>query len=616
MSRALRGWPRFFSFLRFSRQEKRPNGRVENPGTKTILIVDDRPTNRRVLLAMLTHCGHRLLEADSGAQALKIVRKENPDLVIADILMPKMDGYEFVRRLRRDRRIAHTTVVFYTASYIEAESRKLAKACGVHHILVKPVQSEEVLKVVEEALAMPSRASGPLSTPEFPNGHLRVFTDKLAEKVYDLEDLNTRLEAEIAERQRVVAELRLAHEEARCAREDAERANRAKDNFLATLSHELRTPLTPVLLCVAALEQESAIEPEFRQQLAMMRRNVELEARLIDDLLDHTRIANGKLQLVQSGPVDVHSLLLDTEQIVGSDARQKSIHLQFDLTASEHHVGGDSARLHQVFWNVMKNAIKFTPSGGRVTVRTANPTPGQFALTIEDTGSGIDPQMLPVIFRVFGQGDTPEPQPLGGLGLGLSISRAIMELHGGTIRAESAGPGLGALFTIQLATVLPFPSSQMSDSANSQNGQTKSQPLRLLVIEDHEPTMAVLARLLRRHGHNVLTACTVKGALLLASTNSFDLVISDLGLPDGSGIDLMRQLGQQYGLRGVALSGYGMAEDRARTQQAGFLAHLVKPINFEQLQNLLQQVAPNIGPKAALDAPASLQLAGAVELGA
>ena len=370
-----------------------------------------------------------------------------------------------------------------------------------------------------------------------------------------------------------------------------------------------------MLLCVAALEHESAIEPEFRQQLAMMRRNVELEARLIDDLLDHTRIANGKLQLVQSGPVDVHSLLLDTEQIVGSDARQKSIHLQFDLTASEHHVGGDSARLHQVFWNVMKNAIKFTPSGGRVTVRTANPTPGQFALTIEDTGAGIDPQMLPVIFRVFGQGDTPEPQPLGGLGLGLSISRAIMELHGGTIRAESAGPGLGARFTIQLATVLPFPSSQVLDSANSQNGQTKSQPLRLLVIEDHEPTMAVLARLLRRHGHDVLTACTVKGALLLASTNSFDLVISDLGLPDGSGIDLMRQLAQQYGLRGVALSGYGMAEDRVRTQQAGFLAHLVKPINFEQLQNVLQQVAPAVESKAALEVSASLQSAGAIEMG-
>ena len=191
-----------------------------------------------------------------------------------------------------------------------------------------------------------------------------------------------------------------------------------------------------------------------------------------------------------------------------------------------------------------------------------------------------------------------------------------MELHGGTIRAENAGPGRGALFTIQLATVLPFPSSQVLDGTNSQNGRTKAQPLRLLVIEDHEPTIAVLARLLRRQGHDVLTAGTVKDALLLASTNSFDLVVSDLGLPDGSGIDLMRQLAQQYGLRGIALSGYGMAGDRVRTEQAGFLAHLVKPINFEQLQHVLQQVVPGVESKAASVVSASLQLAESIESGA
>ena len=569
---------------------------------KTILIVDDRPTNRRVLVAILAHLGHRLLEANSGARGLKIVRQEKPDLIIADILMPKMNGYEFVRKLRRDRKIADTAVVFFTASYIEEESRKLAKACGVHHIIVKPVKPTEVFKIVNKALARRSRASGPLSVRELARKHLRVVTDKLADKVCELEEVNTRLQIEIAERKRVVEELQVAHEEAHCAKEDAERANRAKDKFLANLSHELRTPLMPVLLCAAALEQEGEIKPEFREQLAMMRRNVELEARLIDDLLDLTRITQGRLQLVQSGPVDVHSLLLHTEQIVGSEARKKSIHLQFDLAASEHHIGGDGARLHQVFWNLILNSIKFTPPNGQVMVRTANPAPGQFVLTVEDTGGGIDPQSLPVIFRAFEQGDTRELQPSSGLGLGLSISKAIVELHGGTICAESAGIGRGSTFTVALTTVLPFSSAEASHAKKLQQSQSSSRPLRLLVIEDHDPTMAVLARLLRSDGYDVLSACTVAGALSLASTNCVDLVISDLGLPDGCGLDLMRQLSQKYGLQGIALSGYGMPEDRASTQQAGFVAHLVKPINFEQLRLALQQIAPAAETRAISEA--------------
>jgi signal transduction histidine kinase len=596
MSRSLEPWRQLFALRGLCKREKPLTGQVKNwsadPSTKTILIVDDRPTNRRVLVAILAHCGHRLLEADSGAAALKIVRKQNPDLVIADILMPKMDGYEFVRRLRLDRKIAHTAVVFYTAYYIEEESRKLAKACGVHHILVKPVNPREVLRIVAEALSMQAGASRPLAAPAFAQRHLHLITGKLAEKVDDLEKLNTKLEAEVAKRKQIVKELRVAHAEARRAREDAERANHAKDKFLANLSHELRTPLTPVLMCAAALEQERTIEPEFRQQLAMMRRNVEIEARLIDDLLDLTRIAHGKLQLVQSGPVDVHSLLLHTEQIVGDDARQKSIHLQFDLTASEHHVGGDAARLHQVFWNVIKNAIKFTPAGGKVTVHSANPAPGQFVLKVEDTGAGIDPQTLPIIFRAFEQGDAQGLQARGGLGLGLLISKSIMELHGGTIRAESAGPGRGAIFTIEVATVLPFPSAQVVDDADPQQSRAETRRLRLLVVEDNEPTLAVLDRLLRQQGHDVLTASTVSGALILAAAHQFDFVISDIGLPDGSGLDLMRQLTKDYGLRGISLSGYGMTEDRVKAQQAGFLAHLVKPINFEQLHDLLQQIAP------------------------
>jgi signal transduction histidine kinase len=587
-------WPRHCAPTKFFRQEETSIGAPKHSRvdvkTKTILIVDDRPANRQLLLGMLTNHGHRVLEAESGVKGLKMVRKEKPDLIIADILMPKMHGYEFVHKLRSDRKIAHTKVVFFAAGYIEEESRKLAKACGVHHVIVKPVKPEEVIQIVNKALARRTRASRSRSAHDLARKHLRVVTDKLAGKVCELEELNAKLQSKGAERERMVNESLLAHAEARHARDEAERANCAKDDFLAILSHELRTPLTPVLMCATALEQEESIEPELRAQLTMIRRNVQLEARLIDDLLDLTKIARGTLQLVGSGSIDVHSLLTHTREIVENDASQKSVQLDFELMASEHHVRGDATRLHQVFWNLVKNAIKFSMVGGRITVRTFNPLPGEFVLTVEDTGAGIARQTLPVIFRAFEQGESREARAGGGLGLGLAISKAIIEAHGGTIRAESAGPGLGAMFTIELAAVLPFPSAAVAEP--EPRFRTAPPRLRLLVIEDHEPTMMVLVRLLRHYGHDVFTAENVERALAVAAAHSFDLVISDLGLPDGNGIDLMRQLAKEYGLRGIALSGYGMPEDRAKTKQAGFLAHLVKPINFDQLQSALQVFAP------------------------
>jgi signal transduction histidine kinase/response regulator of citrate/malate metabolism len=556
---------------------------------KAILIVDDRGENRAVLIAMLAHRGYRFIEADSGAEGLSVVRTVKPDLIIADILMSKMDGYEFVRQLRLDPKVARTPVIFYTANYMEKEARKLARDCGVFHVIVKPAEPEEVYKVVDEVFAAAPPALvpklGPAST--FAKEHLQLVTDKLAQKVDDLEALNAKLQDEIEERKRIEKQLR-------AAREEAEEANRAKDKFLANLSHELRTPLTPVLLSASALEQNESIESELRQQLAMIRSNIELEARLIDDLLDLTRIAKGQLQLVQSGPVDIHSLVKHAEQIVHNDAVKRSIQVQFELNASEYHVDGDAARLHQVFWNLFKNAIKFTRSNGLITVRTENPKPGQIALSVEDTGMGIDPDALPFIFHGFGNGGRQRRGGSDGLGLGLPIAKAIVDLHGGTIRAESPGRGLGATFAIDLTTTRPFSSSKRA-AVPTTEPKGESNPLRLLVIEDHEATLDILARLLRSHGHNVLTATTVKDAILLACTHSFDLVISDLGLPDGNGIDLMRQLTNDYGLRGIALSGYGMASDRAKTEAAGFLSHLVKPVDFGQLERVLREAAPLAG---------------------
>ncbi|MDQ3115423.1 MAG: ATP-binding protein [Verrucomicrobiota bacterium] len=388
--------------------------------------------------------------------------------------------------------------------------------------------------------------------------------------------LNAELEQRVSDR---TAELSRVNDELR-------RANGAKDDFLAALSHELRTPLTPVLMTAAMMESDATLEPEQREQLAMMRRNVELEARLIDDLLDLTRITRGKLEL-HYGRADIHVLLEHTEGIIRSDAHGKGVRVQLYLEARDHIANGDAARLQQVFWNMLKNAIKFTPEGGEVAVRTSNSEDNRVCVEVCDNGVGIDPEFLPSIFNPFTQGNRQAAGATSGLGLGMSISKTIVELHGGSIRAQSDGLGRGAKFTVELAT----DSSVTPPQLTAPSERSKKPRYHLLVVEDHQPTLDVLARLLCKQGHQVETASSVEAALALAAAGTaFDLVISDLGLPDGNGIDLMVQLRRDFGLRGIALSGYGMDEDLARTKRAGFLAHLVKPIDFERLNRVIEQV--------------------------
>lgn len=308
---------------------------------------------------------------------------------------------------------------------------------------------------------------------------------------------------------------------------------------------------------------------------------------MIDDLLDLTRISRGTLQL-SLATADIHSLLTHTEEIVRSDADTKRVELQFQLKAAEHHVVGDSGRLHQVFWNVLKNAIKFTPSGGSIIVRTANPVAGQIRLEFTDTGIGIEEEFRASVFQPFVQGDVRPDSALSGLGLGMSISKTIVELHDGTIDVASTDRGHGATFVVELATTA---ANEAAATAPRRPLSSSRHTYRLLVVEDHQPTLQVLARLLRKQGHDVQTASTVEAARDFAANQEFDLVISDIGLPVGNGVDLMTELTRDYGLRGIALSGYGMDEDFARTRDAGFIAHLVKPIDFERLNHVLEQVA-------------------------
>ena len=405
-------------------------------------------------------------------------------------------------------------------------------------------------------------------------------------------------------------------EELSRAKEAAEAANKAKDNFLAILSHELRTPLTPVLAAVALLEDDENIPPHVLRELEMIRRNIEVEARLIDDLLDVTGIVRGKLQLNRQ-VVDVRSLLEHAMKIycVGAAAK-KNLRVSMEIAATETHVLADGSRMTQVFWNLLQNSCKFTPEAGSIDIRVYNEFSDALAsddlatngietsgaalvVEIRDSGIGISPENMPRIFNAFEQGERARTRVFGGLGLGLAISRAIVELHGGTISAESEGKDKGAKLLIRLHTVRP--PSVPRDSAKPAplaGTTTPARSLRVLLVEDHADTAHQLTRLLRAAGHEVTLAGSIREAQELIATTeqedperSFNILISDLGLPDGSGHDLMRDLVRHHPMPGIALSGYGMNDDIRDSIDAGFSRHLTKPVNWQELKTAIQKIA-------------------------
>ena len=374
------------------------------------------------------------------------------------------------------------------------------------------------------------------------------------------------------------------YDAAQKARMDAERANRAKDGFLAMLSHELRTPLTPVLTSVLTLEAEENLSEETRESLQMIRRNVELEARLIDDLLDLTRISKGKVQLSRE-VVDAHLLLRNAVDICQSEIEQKKLALQLDLAAMKVDLLADPARLQQIFWNLIKNAVKFTPKGGRLTINTSNEADGELRVSITDTGLGIDREMLPKIFDAFEQA---EQTRLGGLGLGLAISKALIEMHDGRIVAESGGRDQGSTFSV-FFPVAEGEARQISSTAPLPQRSRTS--LRILLVEDHEDTNRSLTNLLRRRGYHVQPAMTFRAALDHAANEQFDVLVSDIGLPDGSGIDLLQKLNIARPIPGIALTGFGMESDIRQSRDVGFSHHLIKPVDLNKLDSIIQEVA-------------------------
>jgi signal transduction histidine kinase len=398
----------------------------------------------------------------------------------------------------------------------------------------------------------------------------------------------------VAETRLLAASLDHARIAVRKALADAEAANLAKDRFFAAISHELRTPLSPVVLAVVAMGARPDLPSDVREDVAMMRRNLELETRLMDDLLDLSRVASGKLRL-EVQPTHIHEVLRHALDTVKSDVTGKRLAIRTELRASVDRVTGDPARLQQVFWNLLRNAIKFTPEGGEIVVSTTTDEDRQrrrLVVEVRDTGQGIAAAALTRIFDAFEQGDPAVTQQFGGLGMGLAISKAVVDMHGGTIRARSDGPGLGATFAVTLDTESAAHAQASPPRAPEAQQQPAAVRSRVLLVEDHVDTARLLARLLSRSGHAVQTATSVAMALeLAASAGPFDVVVSDVGLPDATGYELMRQVRDLYGLKGIALTGYGMEDDLRRSRAAGFVEHLTKPVDLRELEQAIQRVA-------------------------
>lgn len=405
----------------------------------TILVVDDRSSNREYLITLLGYAGYRLLEATNAREALQSLRDEQPDLVIADIVMPEIDGFEFVRQLRADPAIAQTRVIFYTATYLEGEARTLAQSCGVSHIMVKPAEPQVIMETVRDALAIEQPLTAPPASSQFEREHNRLLLDKLTQKVDELELINSDLEQRVAER---TAELAAANTY-------LQELNHLKDEMLLVASHDLRSPLSAILLMSELLLEEGRDAPI--EQYEHFLKNIHAASRhmmtLISDLLDLAKIESGQFELDRA-PVYVSDLARRAIEAVSFNANAKGIELSITIVPGEPQVHADLLKLSQVLHNLLHNAIKFTSDGGHIHV-IVQPEPQGVQFSVADSGLGMTEEDLQHIFERFKQAHVRGTAGERGSGLGLTIVQMLVELHGGSINVASI-PGQGSTFTVHL----------------------------------------------------------------------------------------------------------------------------------------------------------------------
>lgn len=521
-----------------------------------LLVVDDEESLRITTAAIFEKEGYIVDTASSGDEAIELLNKADYDLVLTDLHMEGGDGLSVLNQIRRH---APLTISVVLTGFASVESAIAALQEGAYDYLVKPCDIESMKHTIRRGVE-----------------HRRLMLAEQKART-DLQQLNLDLEQRIEER---TAEL------TRLNAELAE-ANRAKDVFLATLSHELRTPLTPVVGWIKLLRSGTLDEKSVLQALDAIERNAWLQSRLIDDLLDTSRIATGKLHF-EPKPTDLNVVVKAAVDTVRASAAARNIELSMSLWPSSLVVMGEPVRLQQIAWNLVSNAIKFTDSGGKVTVTTGF-SDKQAHLVVADTGVGIDSEFLPHVFDRFRQADGSTSRRHGGLGLGLAIADALAKMHGGRLEARSEGQGLGSCFTLRvsLAMTEKIAAEIVEEKVHSLQG------LDVLIVEDSEDTLTLLGAIFAREGANVTTASSAAEALHQAVLKRPSIIVSDIGMPETDGYQLLEQMRLIPGLSGVpaiAISGYASEEDREHALAAGYMALVPKPIDVDVLFGLIQDL--------------------------
>jgi signal transduction histidine kinase len=565
-----------------------------------ILLVDDHEENLLALEAILTDESYNLVRARSGREALREVLARDFAIILLDVAMPDLDGYETASIIRQRDRSRDTPIIFLTANYRTDMHVFRGYSVGAVDYIFKPFSPEILTSKVAVFVELYNKREALKRHSEALQRAHDELEDRVRARTREIATANDALRAEIAERERIELERLDLLERERRARAEAESVNRLKDEFLATLSHELRTPLNAILGWSHLLTSGKTNAATSQRALSVIRNNAMAQSQLIEDILDVSRIISGKLRL-SVGPVDLVEVIEAALDSVSPAAEAKCITIARELGALEP-IAGDRDRLQQVFWNLLSNAVKFTPREGRVTVRLRRQG-DDAVISVEDNGIGITTDFLPYVFDRFRQADGSATRRHGGLGLGMAIVRYLVELHGGTVSADSGGENQGATFTAAIPIRMPAATTESSppgtvdlEEPERDVSPTHLEGLRILVVDDDRDSRGFVVALLENHGADVLSVGSTAQALDLLRRERVDVLVSDIAMPGQDGYDLIHRLRElpadQGGLTpAVALTAYVRIEDQQTAIGAGFQRHLKKPVVAADLIAVVAELA-------------------------